>query len=178
MTDIIDGENVNGNSVNGNSVNGNTSTDATKNSVELDRGGKNAPGAFMVKASHYFIGGFALATALTWNTSIREAIKQKFPIPEDNVRANFIFAVIITAMLIVLIYILPDTKSELPEDTQRKAKIEQERHDLRIKVATQQLQLAELQRDFANVRANGNMTTVERAHVYPMQQRFVNIRPR
>jgi hypothetical protein len=141
MTDIIDGI-----TPNRNIINTSDPTHIVKNSVELERGGKNAPGAFMVKASHYFIGGFALATALMWNRSIQDAIKQKFPIPEDNVRANFVFAIIITAMLVVLIYVLPDTKSELPEDTQRKIANEKERYELRAKVSAQQIKLAELER--------------------------------
>jgi len=129
MTDIIDGE----------------PTESTKKSVELDKGGKNIPGAFAVKTSHYIIGGFALATALTWNTSIREAIKQKFPVPEDNVKANMIFAVVITIILILLIYILPNTKTELPDTTRQKIKAEEEKHLLRRKVTEQERKLMDLE---------------------------------
>lgn len=114
-------------------------------SVDLQSGGKNVPGAFMVKSSHYFITGFALATAITWNTSVREAINQKFPIPEDNVRANFIFAVVITLVLVLVIYILPDTKAELPDDTKKKIEMEEERHVLKKSLQSQQIKLREVE---------------------------------
>lgn len=129
MTDIIDGDRV-----------------SSKNSVELDKGGKNVPGAFVVKASHYIIGGFALTTALAWNNSIRENIKQKFPIPEDNVRANLMFAVIITVVLVLIIYFLPDTKSELPDDTKKKVQFEEERYRIKQVITKQQKKLESLEK--------------------------------
>lgn len=122
----------------------NGSTPVSK-SVELDRGGKNIPGAFVIKSSHYIIGGFALATAITWNTSIREAIKQKFPVPEDNVKANMMFAVVTTLLLVLLIYILPNTKSELPDSTRDKITVEEERHMLRKKIIEEEKRIANLE---------------------------------
>lgn len=123
-------------------------------SVALDRGGKNIPGAFVVKSSHYIIGGFALATAITWNTSIREAIKQKFPLQEDNVKANMIFAVIVTVILVLLIYILPNTKSELPDSTRAKITAEEERHLLRKKVIEEEKRIAALEEQVRAMRGN------------------------
>lgn len=122
-------------------------------SVELDRGGKNVPGAVVVKASHYIIGGFALTAALAWNNSIRENIKQKFPIPEDNARANLIFAVIITIVLVVIIYILPDTKTELPDDTRKKVQLEQERYRMKTTIIHQKKKLADLEREMMSLRS-------------------------
>lgn len=114
-------------------------------SIDLQAGGRNVPKAFMVKSSHYFITGFALATAITWNTSVREMINQKFPIPEDNVRANFIFAIVITLILVIVIYILPDTKAELPDDTKKKIEMEEERHVLKKTLQAQQAKLREVE---------------------------------
>lgn len=121
--------------------------------VELDKGGKNVPGAFAVKTSHYIIGGFALATAITWNTSIREVIKQKFPIPEDNVKANMIFAMVMTLILVLLIYVLPNTKSELPDTTRQKIAEEEKRHILYKKVQDQEKKISKLSNELRNTQA-------------------------
>jgi hypothetical protein len=90
--------------------------------------GNGIHSAFAVKTSHYVIGGFALVTALAWNSSIKTALEHKFPMPQDNVKANLIYAVIITLILVLIIFVLPDTKSELPESTQKKIETEQERY--------------------------------------------------
>jgi hypothetical protein len=115
--------------------------------VELDRGGNNIPGAFVIKSSHYIISGFALAAAIAWNTSIREAIKQKFPFPEDNIKANIISAVIVTLLLVFIIYIFPNTKTELPDSTRQKVADAEERNMLRKKVAEQEKKLRDLQNE-------------------------------
>jgi len=73
-----------------------------------------------VKASHYFIGAVALTTALSWNNAIRETINKSFPMPKEEMIASFIYAIIITIILVVLIEYLPNTTSELPKSTQEK----------------------------------------------------------
>ena len=122
-------------------------------STELDRGGKNIPGAFVIKSSHYIIGGFALAAAITWNTSIREAIKQKFPVAEDNVKANMIFAIVTTLILVLLIYILPNTKSELPDSTRDKITAEEERYALRKKIIEEEKRIVNLETQLLNMKS-------------------------
>jgi hypothetical protein len=76
--------------------------------------------AFEIKTSHYILGAVALTAALSWNSAIREAINKSFPIPKDEIFAGFIYAVIITVMLIVLIEYLPSTTSELPSGVKEK----------------------------------------------------------
>jgi hypothetical protein len=132
--------------------------DSAYKSIELDRGGKNIPGAFIIKSSHYIIGGFALAAAITWNTSIREAIKQKFPLPEDNVKANMIFAVVTTLILVLLIYVLPNTKSELPDSTRTKISAEEERHALRKKIIEEERRIISLEAQVRAMKSNYNGT--------------------
>lgn len=71
--------------------------------------------ALCVKTTHYFIGGISLVTALAWNSSIRSAIEEYFPIPNKTI-AGFAYAIIITVILVVVIYMLPDTENELPHE--------------------------------------------------------------
>jgi len=82
---------------------------------------------FATKASHYVLGGFALATAISWNSAIREVLNKKFSVNGDNILVYILYAIVLTCILVVLIYFLPDTTNELPKPTQKivqKQKIE------------------------------------------------------
>ena len=78
------------------------------------------PNAFKVKTSHYAIAGLSLVAALSWNDAIKSGIKKVYPIPQAQVSMGFFYAIIITVVLICVIWMLPDTKSELPHSTQTK----------------------------------------------------------
>lgn len=67
-----------------------------------------------VKISHYILGAVAIVSAIAWNTAIRNLVERYFPAPEDALLGSFVYAVLITATLILLIYALPDTTPELP----------------------------------------------------------------
>jgi uncharacterized membrane protein len=77
-------------------------------------------GEFGVKTSHYVIGGVALVAALSWKDTIRTYVDETFPMPKERKWANFIYSIVITLVLILIIYLLPDTKKELPVRTQAK----------------------------------------------------------
>jgi hypothetical protein len=95
---------------------------------------------FATKASHYVLGGFALATAISWNSAIKEILHKRFSVNGDSVLIYILYAVILTCVLVVLIYFLPDTTNELPKPTQKivqKHKIEyleRELKDLRSRI--------------------------------------------
>lgn len=80
------------------------------------------PTAFKVKTSHYVIAGLSLVAALGWNDAIKAGIKKVYPVPQDQISAGFFYAIIITLVLILVIWMLPDTKSELPTETQTRIK--------------------------------------------------------
>jgi hypothetical protein len=89
---------------------------------------------FATKASHYVLGGFALATAISWNSAIKEILHKRFSINGDSVLVYILYAVILTCVLVVLIYFLPDTTNELPKPTQKlvqKHKIEHLERELK-----------------------------------------------
>jgi hypothetical protein len=75
---------------------------------------------FGTKLSHYIIAGFSVVTALSWNNAVRECVETVAPTPCGKVCSNLIYAVIITLLLVILIYALPDTKAELPRETREK----------------------------------------------------------
>jgi len=77
--------------------------------------------ALCIKTTHYFIGGLSLVTALAWNSSIRAAVETYFPIP-NKLMAGVIYAVTITCLLMLVIYLLPETDTELPQKVQEHLK--------------------------------------------------------
>lgn len=81
---------------------------------------KKIASSLSIKTSHYIIAAVGLVVALSWNNTIKDIITIVFPLPDDNVRANLIYSVVITLILVLMIYLLPDTRSELPAETQLK----------------------------------------------------------
>ena len=68
-----------------------------------------------VKASHYIIAGVGIVAAMSWNTTIKNMIDTLYPMPDQHLIAAFVYSLTITMFLILLIYILPDTTTELPK---------------------------------------------------------------
>jgi hypothetical protein len=78
------------------------------------------PTALKVKTSHYIIASLSLVTALSWNEAMKQIIKKIYVVPDGVVMGGVIYAFAITLVLIAVVMLLPDTKSELPTDTQTK----------------------------------------------------------
>lgn len=83
-------------------------------------GPKDAASVFTIKTSHYVIAGLSLVVALSWNKTIETSINKTFPLPADSIKARVIYSLVLTALLILVIMCLPDTKAELPLDTQHR----------------------------------------------------------
>jgi hypothetical protein len=81
---------------------------------------EDAVNLFSIKTSHYLLAGVSIVAALSWNDSIKSIIDKKFPKPSDEISVSIIYSVIITCILILLIYCLPNTKSELPAETRHR----------------------------------------------------------
>ena len=78
------------------------------------------PSALKVKTSHYIIGGLSLVAALTWNDAIKAGVQRVYPMEGDQVGSLILAAAMITFVVILAVYMLPDTKSELPAETKQK----------------------------------------------------------
>lgn len=72
-----------------------------------------------VKTSHYIIAGTAFVTALTWNETIKKVINRYIPVSEQ-IQANVTYALVLTLILVLMIYFLPNTEKELPDFTKEK----------------------------------------------------------
>lgn len=75
-----------------------------------------------VKTSHYLIGGFALATALSFNTFVRSAIDYVYPTNggSQSLWALGVYSCIMVLLLVLLIHVLPSTTEELPTKVREK----------------------------------------------------------
>lgn len=74
---------------------------------------------FTVKTSHYIIGAIGVVAAISWKDAVKDITTKYFP-SQDNILATVINALIMTMFLIIMIYLLPDTKSELPPQTRER----------------------------------------------------------
>lgn len=81
---------------------------------------KNPADIFTIKASHYMIAAFGLATALSWNSTVKDIINASFPRPNEELRATIVYSIVMTLILVMMIWCFPDTKSELPAETRHK----------------------------------------------------------
>ena len=78
------------------------------------------PSALKVKTSHYILGGLSLVAALTWNDAIKAGVQSVYPMEKDRVGSLILAAALITFVVILAVFMLPDTKSELPVETKQK----------------------------------------------------------
>jgi ABC-type multidrug transport system fused ATPase/permease subunit len=76
----------------------------------------------VVKTSHYFTAAVALVAAMSWNTAVRETIEYTWPLPKSRIAHQFVYAIMVTLLLVFIITILPNTVNELPKDVQKKLK--------------------------------------------------------
>lgn len=109
------------------------------------------PSAFKIKTSHYIIASLSLVTALSWNEAMKQLIKKIYAAPDGVIMGNIIYALAITLLLIIVIHMLPDTKSELPADTQTKIRQAETIQNLQMDVERLQNQNAYLFRMVRNI---------------------------
>jgi hypothetical protein len=109
----------------------------------------DAASVFTIKTSHYLIAGMSLATALSWNEAVKKLINNTYPMPNDTLRAVVIYSLVMTLILILIIWFLPDTKAELPLDTQHRihmAEIAKHRREMnRLQSEIARLNMQELE---------------------------------
>lgn len=106
--------------------------------------------ALRIKVSHYVLGGVAIVSAIAWNSAVRSAVEHYFPAPEDAVVASVTYAIIITLFLILLIYTLPDTSSELPRKVRKQLREVTPPQTTTVPITTKTERLLEMREAGAN----------------------------
>ena len=103
---------------------------------------------FKIKTSHYFIAAFGLATALSWNNAVKKMIENMYPMP-GQIAPLFVYALVMTVILIILIMVLPDTKHELPRTVRKRIDHMRQKHELeKLRIENYILKNNELKKSF------------------------------
>lgn len=72
------------------------------------------------RVASYIMAAFGLVAGLAWNDAIRSFIEHVFPLKENSLWAKFIYAVIITLILVVVsIYVVRILKRSGSEEEQK-----------------------------------------------------------
>lgn len=92
-----------------------------------------------VKSSFYIVTAAALTVGMAWNTAVKDAVDYYYPLKRNNVQANFVFALIVTILLLIVIYFFTDADKELPAETQQKI--------TEVRIANMEKRIDELQKE-------------------------------
>jgi hypothetical protein len=68
---------------------------------------------FRERVSGYVIGAFGLVASLAWNDAISATIEKIFPLGKDTIVAKFIYAFVMTVVLVIIaVYLVKLLKKE------------------------------------------------------------------
>jgi len=68
---------------------------------------------FRERISGYVIGAFGLVASLAWNDAISSLIVKVFPLGKDTVIAKFIYALVMTVILVIIaVYLVKILKND------------------------------------------------------------------
>jgi len=74
-----------------------------ENFVEEIRGGAKKTGrAVWVKSIGFLLAGLGLVAGLAWNDAIQALFKELFPLDKNSLIAKFLYAVIITIVVVIV----------------------------------------------------------------------------
>ncbi|MCL5795337.1 MAG: DUF5654 family protein [Patescibacteria group bacterium] len=90
----------------------------TKKIVKLKEKSSEIKKEIFRKSLGYVVAAFGFVIALAWNDFIKSAIDRYFPMPADGLKAKLLYAIIITAVLVIIsVYLV-----KLFEDDEEKKK--------------------------------------------------------
>ena len=72
------------------------------------------------KVLAYIGGGFGFVAGLAWNDAIKELILYLFPLATDTLTAKFVYAGLITIVVVIIITYLEKIFNSKPSDTAEK----------------------------------------------------------
>lgn len=75
------------------------------------------------KTVGYIVAGFSLVAGLAWNEAIKAFIEDFFPMQRDSVKAKFVYAVVITAVVVIFsVYLAKIFKAEKKDEAESESK--------------------------------------------------------
>jgi glycerol uptake facilitator-like aquaporin len=75
------------------------------------------------KSLGYIIASFGLVTGLAWNEAIKAAIEIFFPLQKDTLKAKFVYAIVITIVLVFVSLYLSKLLKKSHSDVEKKSSI-------------------------------------------------------
>ncbi|MEW5805550.1 MAG: DUF5654 family protein [Patescibacteria group bacterium] len=70
--------------------------------VTIDKKTKQVSQELKKKTLGYILAGLGLVVGLAWNEAIKTLIEHLFPAPQNSILGKFVYAVFITALLVVV----------------------------------------------------------------------------
>ena len=64
-----------------------------------------------LRTTHYIITGFSIVVGLSWNETVRKTLDKYLQLSTDGIGARFLYSLIITFFLVLLIKNMPNTAS-------------------------------------------------------------------
>lgn len=86
-----------------------------------------------IRTSHYLIGALSLVTALAWNEVAKSYVHKIYPLPKDSAFTLLIYALVMTVIVVLVVYMLPDTQTLLPDGPRKKIKYLRKAEKLNLK---------------------------------------------
>lgn len=77
---------------------------------------------FNKKLFSYITAGFGLVAGLAWNEAIKSFIEYLFPLTKNTTLAKFIYAILITVILVLITYYLSQLFLEEEKETKKEEK--------------------------------------------------------
>jgi len=76
--------------------------EARRGISEIARNGQKLELELREKAAGYITAAFGLVAGLAWNDAIKSLIEYWFPLDKNSIAAKFIYAVLITVVLVIV----------------------------------------------------------------------------
>ena len=73
------------------------------------------------KTTGYILAGLGVVAGLAWNDAIKELIQYLFPLATDTLTAKFVYAGLITVVVVIIITYLEKIFNSKPSDTAEKS---------------------------------------------------------
>lgn len=78
------------------------------------------------KTVGYIVAGFSVVAGFAWNDAIKAFIEEYFPLSRDTMKAKFVYAAIITILIVIIsVYLMKIFRVEKKDKEKEKVKVEE-----------------------------------------------------
>ena len=78
------------------------------------------------KTVGYIVAGFSVVAGFAWNDAIKAFIEEYFPLSRDTMKAKFVYAALITILIVIIsVYLMKIFRVEKKDKEKEKAKVEE-----------------------------------------------------